>query len=78
MRVGKKYIFTKEQEDYMRAHYPTEATCDIAERFRVSPPVVKRKAEEMGLVKSESYDQRNFHNRWVKTYKDIRYSNFVR
>lgn len=76
MSSKSKIVLSEEQEEYLRKHYPTDAQCDIAEYLCVSPPVVRRIAAEFGLKRSASYDVRNFHNRYVKSYTSERYRNF--
>lgn len=73
-----KIVLTPEQMDYLREHYPTEPQCDIAEKFHVSPPIIRRIAQEMGLKKVEGWGTRQYCNRLVKTYTHERYSNFQR
>ena len=73
-----KIVLSKEQEEFLRKHYPTDAQCDVADYLHVSPPVVRRIAQEMGFKKSADYDIRRYHNHIVKGYKHERYRNYVR
>lgn len=71
-----KIVFTKDQEAYLREHYPTDAQCDIAIHLGVSAPVVHRIAMEMGLKKADGWSKKQYQNHMVKTYKHERYSTF--
>lgn len=63
-----KHIWTKEEEEYLRLHYPTEALCDLADHFGVAPGTVKAKVDKMGIKKSADFNPRQFQHRWVKNY----------
>ena len=65
----RRYEWTPEKDDYLREHYPDEAACDIAEHLGTCYGVVKKRADELGLKKSEGFNTYQFHNRWVKDYK---------
>ena len=74
MRNGRRRIeFSVDQESYLREHYPVDALCDIADYFHVSPPVIKKKVNEMGLKKSEAWSASLYRNRIVKHYTHDRY-----
>ena len=76
MRTSTKTVLTREQEEYLRLHYPTDPAVDIAEHFRISPPVVQRIAKEMGLKKAEGWRASQYNNRLVKNYTSERYKNY--
>ena len=67
--VANTYQWTPEREAYLREHYPTDATCDVAEALGTCYGTVKKRADLLGLVKAESYDKKAFHSRWCKDYK---------
>lgn len=63
------YEWTPEKDDYLREHYPDDAGCDIADALGTCYGTVKKRADELGLRKSDGFSTRRFHNRWVKDYK---------
>lgn len=66
--MGKRHIWTKEEEDYIRLHYPTEALIDISDHLHISPATIKEHAVLMGVKKADNYDPRQFQHRYVKNY----------
>ena len=73
-----KFEFTEEELQYIRDHYPTDAQCEIAEHFHVSPPVIHRVALELGLKKADGHNRKQYYYHIVKNYKHERYANIVR
>lgn len=69
-RYTKTVEWTDDRIAYLREHYADEPTTDISEHIGISQPTVKRKAEELGLRKSDTYDVRNYARRLVKNYKN--------
>lgn len=67
---GRRVVFDDEELAYIREHFPTDASCDIAENLGVSYPVIIRAAKEMGLKKSEDYSSEKFRFRHVRKYKN--------
>ena len=63
------YEWTPEKDEYLREHWPDDAGCDIAEALGTCYGTVKKRADELGLKKSEGFNTYQFHNRWVKDYK---------
>lgn len=63
-----KIVFTLEQEEYIRAHFATEAACDIAEHFGCSPAIVVRAAREMGLKKAKTWSVGKYRGRYTSHY----------
>ena len=64
-----RYEWTPERDAYLKEHYPDEAACDVAEHLGTSYGVIKKRADLLGIRKSESFSTYQFHNRWVKDYK---------
>ncbi len=50
---------------YLREHFPTDASEDIADYFGISSPTVRRKAKELGLKKSSSFSRSNYRGRYT-------------
>lgn len=55
MRTKKVKLWSKRQVDYLRRHYATQPTQDIAERLHRSVKSIYGKAKELGLSKDPSY-----------------------
>ena len=75
---GSEYKWAQEQLDYLIAHFPKEAGCDIAEHLGVSSSAVSKKAAELGLKKGPDYDYRKYLNRYVKNYAHGNYVPYVK
>lgn len=63
------YVWSDEDVEYLKGHFPYEPASDIADVIGISYPCVLKKARELGLKKSEGYDPRRFNNRYVGGYK---------
>ena len=63
-----RIVFTLEQEEYLRAHFATEAACDIAEHFGCSYPIVIRAAKAMGLKKADGWNKGKYRGRYTSHY----------
>lgn len=50
---------------YLREHYPTDASCDIASHLGVSDVSVRNKARELGLEKSSSFSRNSYRGRYT-------------
>ena len=72
----KAFVWSAEQLDYLRAHYPHESAIDIADHLDYSYYTVEKKARELGLKKADDYDVRKFQFRYVRGYRDERYKNY--
>ena len=55
MSQGKKYYFTKEQEHWLREHFPNTSNKECAEHLGITLDPLKRIIREMGLKKSREY-----------------------
>lgn len=64
----KKIVFNKEQEDYVKEHFPNECASDIAEYLGVSSPVIFRIARELGLKKADGWNRNSYCHRYVNNY----------
>ena len=67
-------MFTPEDDQYIREHYPSGTASDIADYFGVSGAVITRRAKELGLQKDKDWSKAKFQKRYVKDYK---YGNYV-
>ena len=65
---AQKRHFTKEEDDFIREHYPNEPALDVAEKIGVSYPSLLRRVKVLGVRKSESYSARDYHHRYVRNY----------
>lgn len=72
----KAFVWSAEQLDYLRAHYPHESGIDISAHLGYSYYTVEKKAKELGLKKADDYDVRKFQFRYVRGYRDERYKNY--
>ena len=64
----KKRVLTEAQEAYLREHFASDASCDIADVFGISAPTVRRIAKELGLSKSSDFCVNDFCGRYVRRY----------
>ncbi len=67
--MGTVKIFTEQELEYIRLHYPFEPISDVADHLGVSPGTVSRNARLLGLEKDKSFDVGNYRNRYVSSYK---------
>ena len=67
--MSQRIEWTEDKLEYIREHFADESISDIAYELRLSPGVVKLKAVEMGLQKSENWTKRRYFNRYVRKYK---------
>lgn len=72
--MSNRIIWTEEQVEYLREHWAQESLGDIAYYLRISPGVVRSKARELGLQKSEDWSKRRYFHRYVRHYKNNNYS----
>lgn len=49
--------------------YPTTTLSDLSDKIGLSQPTIKKKAIELGLKRADSYDKKQFNNRYVSKYK---------
>ena len=71
--MSNRIIWTEEQVGYLREHWAQDSLADIAYYLRISPGVVKSKARELGLQKSEDWSRRRYYNRYVRNYSNGKY-----
>ena len=69
-------VWSDEDLNYLREHFPVESATDLADHFGLSYTTVRLKAMELGLKKAPGYSPKQFRNRYVKGYKDSRYARY--
>ena len=62
-------VFTEEELEYIREHYPTEAGCDVADHLGMSYALVNRAADEMGIEKYKNWNTQAYQGRYIRNYK---------
>jgi len=61
--------WTEDKVEYLKAHYDTDTLWDISRHVGFSVPTVKKKADELGLRRPDTYRPSDFNRRYVKDYK---------
>lgn len=62
-------VWSDEEIEYVKAHFADESAVDIGEHLGISDVMVRKKALELGLKKSDGYDKKRYYYRYVKNYK---------
>lgn len=63
--------WTEERVGYLKDHYDTDTLWDISQHVGFSVPTVKKKADELGLRRPDTYRPSDFNRRYVKDYKNV-------
>lgn len=64
-KYGRRY--SKEDDDYLRKHYPSEKTEDVAKTLNRSIRSVRIRAEKLGVRKTEEFRRQMYLNWGAKT-----------
>lgn len=64
-----KIEWTDEKIDYLKNHFPTEPSTDIAEFFGCSDVTVRVKARKLGLEKALTFNKCDFIGRYTRKNK---------
>ena len=65
---SQKRVFTSEEDEYIRVHYPHECASDIADHLGISYANLVKRVRHLGIRKSERFRVGDYNRRYVGNY----------